>query len=65
MRCEKEGKVDCGLRITHTLFRLQPDVEVCVDAHHECADRSPRLEEQDPRTVKEEKDSEEKFDRTS
>lgn len=52
-------------RKEHTLFRLQPDVEVCVDAHHQGADRSSRLEQQDPCTVKKEKDAEEKFDRTA
>lgn len=47
------------------MFSLQPDVKVCMNTHHKSPNRSSRLEQQDPCAVKEEKDAEEKFDRTS
>lgn len=48
-----------------TLFRLQPNVEVGVYAHHECANRSSGLEQQDPCPVKEEEDTEKEFNSTA
>ena len=49
----------------HTLLCLKPNIEVCVDTHHESSNSTSRFKEQYPSSVEKQKDSEDKLNCTT